>query len=145
MRWGLPVSSDWKIDQSLFTQKKVIRNFSRKMLLIEIFFCMVHCFGQCHNVQWYEMHKMCNFSKSHWSFANIWGVFPFKKCAINRLYQIFTSKIFKGPLLGNKSKQVPSLTTLLLKIKMLFTYTYFLKSFFTSLVEPVSTKIGLVF
>ena len=55
-------------------KKKVNRNFSRKMLLIEIFFfCMVHCFGQCHNVQWYEMHKMCNFSKSYWSFANIFG------------------------------------------------------------------------
>ena len=93
-------------------KKKWTVIFQGKCYWSKFFFCMVHCFGQCHNVQWYEMHKMCNFSKSHWSFANIWGVFPFKKCAINRLYQIFTSKIFKGPLLGNKSKQVPSLTTL---------------------------------
>ena len=60
-------------------KKKWTVIFQGKCYWSKFFFCMVHCFGQCHNVQWYEMHKMCNFSKSHWSFANIWGVFPFKK------------------------------------------------------------------
>ena len=89
----------------LFTQKKVNRNFSRKMLLIEIFFFVWYIVLV--SVIMYSGMKCtkCAIFRSPTDHLQIFGgSFHSKKCAINRLYQIFTSKIFKGPLLGNKSK-----------------------------------------
>ena len=94
-------------------KKKWTVIFQGKCYWSKFFFCMV-------SVIMYSGMKCtkCAIFRSPTDHLQIFGgSFHSKKCAINRLYQIFTSKIFKGPLLGNKSKQVPSLTTLLLKIK----------------------------
>ena len=85
-------------------KKKVNRNFSRKMLLIVFFFVWYIVLVSVIMYSGMKCTKCAIFRSPTDHLQIFGGSFHSKKCAINRLYQIFTSKIFKGPLLGNKSK-----------------------------------------